>query len=208
MILRYPFALGAAFAVTSGIFFGMQLLIADSDGELKERVKSPPIEMVRVKRDTPPMEKKRELPQKPKTTDEPPPPSMEMSDPGAPGASVAVPIAAPTPQANLNLKAGPNLGAAAVADSAATPLVRVNPTVPRKAKMEGVGGSVLVRFDIGPTGRTQNIVIIEEQPVGYGFGNAVMRAVSRWKYRPKVIDGQGVIQKGLQVRFPFKIESR
>lgn len=208
MIVRYPFALGAAFAVTTGIFFGMQRLIADNDGELKERVKSPPIEMVRVKRDTPPAEKKRELPQKPKTTDEPPPPAMEMSNPGAPGATVSVPIAAPVPTANLDLRAGPNLGAAPVGDAAATPLVRVNPQMPRKAKMEGVGGSVLVRFDIGPTGRTENVEIIEEEPLGYGFGNAALRAVQRWKYRPKVIDGEGVIQRGLQVRFPFKIESR
>lgn len=208
MILRYPFAIGAAFAVTSGIFFGMQLLIADSGGELKDRVKSPPIEMVRVKRDTPPVEKKRELPQKPKTTDEPPPPQMEMSDPGAPGASVAVPIATPTPQADLNLRAGPNLGAAPVGDSAATPLVRVNPQMPRKAKMEGIGGRVLVRFDIGPTGRTENVQVIDEEPLGYGFGNAALRAVKRWKYRPKVIDGAAVIQKGIEVLFPFKIEAR
>lgn len=206
MILRYPFAIGSAFAVTTGIFFGMQLLIADSDGELKERVKSPPIEMVRVKRDTPPVEKKREMPQKPKTTDEPPPPAMEMSNPGAPGASVAVPIAAPTPTANLNLKAGPNLGAAPVGDAAATPLVRVNPTPPRRAQMEGVNGSVLVRFDIGPTGKVMNVQVIEEDPPGYGFGNAVVRAVQRWKYRPKVIDGEGVIQRGMQTRLQFKIK--
>lgn len=208
MILRYPFAIGAAFAVTTGIFFGMQLLIADSGGELKDRAKSPPIEMVRVKRDTPPVEKKRELPQKPKTSDEPPPPQMEMSDPGAPGATVAVPIATPTPQANLNLKAGPNLGAAPVGDASATPLVRVNPQMPRKAKMEGVGGRVLVRFDIGPTGRTENVQVIDEEPLGYGFGNAALRAVKRWKYRPKVIDGAAVIQKGIEVLFPFKIEAR
>ncbi len=206
MILRYPFAIGAAFAVTTGIFFGMQLLIADSGGELKDRAKSPPIEMVRVKRDTPPVEKKRELPQKPKTSDEPPPPQMEMSDPGAPGATVAVPIATPTPQANLNLRAGPNLGAAPVGDSSATPLVRVQPQIPRKARMEGITGSAMVRFDIGPTGRTENVQVIDEEPLGYGFGNAALRAVKRWKYRPKVIDGAAVIQKGLQVRLSFKVD--
>lgn len=205
MILRYPVAIGAAFAVTTGIFFGMQLLIADSGGELKERKPSPPIEMVRVKRESAPIEKKREMPQKPEKMDEPPPPSMEMSDPSAPGAMAAMPIAAPTPQAAVSLQGGPNLGAA-VADSSATPLVRVQPAVPRKAQLEGVSGRVMVRFDIGPTGKVQNVQIIEAEPTGYGFENAVMRAVKRWKYRPKVVNGQAVVQKGIQVALVIKVE--
>lgn len=206
MILRLPVAMASAFAVTAGIFFGMQLLVADEGGELAERKPSAPIEMVRVKRDTPPVVKKREMPQKPETLDEPPPPSMEMSDPGAPGASVAVPIAAPTPSVDVNLRTGPSLGAAPVGDAAATPLVRVNPSMPRKAQLEGVEGLVVVRFDIGPTGKVQNVEVIEENPSGYGFANAALRAVNRWKYRPKVVDGQGVIQKGLQTAIKFTIE--
>lgn len=204
MFLRYPLAIIAAFATTFGIFFGMHLLVVETEGALQAPIQGGTIEMVRVKRETAPVEKKREMPQKPQTLDEPPPPQMEMSDPGAPGgAAVTVPIAAPTPQAAVKMRGGPNLGAAPVGNAAATPLVRVQPQCTRKMQLEGINGSALVRFDIGPTGQTLNVTLIDVEPNGYGIESNVVRAIERWKYRPKVVDGQGVVQKGLQVKISF-----
>lgn len=204
MFLRYPLAIIAAFATTFGIFFGMHLLVVETEGALQAPIQGGTIEMVRVKRETAPVEKKREMPQKPQTLDEPPPPQMEMSDPGAPGgAAVSMPIAAPTPQAAVKMRGGPNLGAAPVGNAAATPLVRVLPQCTRKMQLEGIEGWVEVRFDIGPTGQTTNASVIDAEPKGYGFESNVLRAIERWKYRPKIVDGQGVVQKGLQVKISF-----
>lgn len=206
MFFRYPIAILAAFSTTFVLFYGMHLLVAESDAAMQEPIAGGTIEMVRVKRETTPIEKKRELPQKPQTQDEPPPPQMEMSDPGAPGATVAVPIAAPTPQASVRMRGGPNLGAAPVGNAAATPLVRVLPQCTRKMQLEGIEGWVLVRFDIGPTGKTQNAIAVDAEPKGYGFENSVLRAIGRWKYRPKIVDGQGVVQKGLQVKIKCSLK--
>lgn len=207
MIFRYPLALTLAFGATFGIFFGMHLLVAETDGEMKKPIEGGRIEMVRVKRESRPVEKKREMPQKPETLDEPPPPQMQMSNPGGPGDALSVPISAPSPKAAVKLRGGPNLGAAPVGNAAATPLVRVSPQMPRKAQLEGIEGWVEVRFDIGPTGKVINAKVIDAQPRGI-FENAALRAIKRWKYRPKVVDGQGVIQKGLQVRIKFSIDKR
>jgi len=67
-----------------------------------------------------------------------------------------------------------------------------------------VACAVLVRFDIGPTGSTRNVRIIDEDPLGFGFGAAAVRAVKRWRYRPQIADGAAVVQKGLQVRLAFE----
>lgn len=207
MFLRYPIAIVAAFATTFGIFFGMHLLIAESEGALQTPIAGSTIEMVRVKRETTPIEKKREMPQKPQDLNEPPPPQMEMSNPNAPGATaVAMPIAAPTPQASVKMRSGPNLGSAPVGNAAATPLVRVLPQCTRKMQLEGIEGWVEIRFDIGPTGQTQNAAVIDAEPKGYGFESTVLRAIERWKYRPKIVDGQGVVQKGLQVKIKCSLK--
>lgn len=205
-VLRYPLALGGAVVATVAIFFGMQALVSEVEGELLEARKSPPIQMVRVKHEAPPVEKKRELPQKPQTAEEPPPPSMEMSDPTAPSAAEAVAISAPTPESSFKMQGGTGISTVVAGDTAATPLVRVNPELPLKARAAGIGGRVVVRFDIGPTGNVKNVRIIEEDPTGYGFGKAAKRAVERWKYRPKVIDGQGVIQSGVETELRFTID--
>jgi len=65
----------------------------------------------------------------------------------------------------------------------------------------------VIRFDIGPTGNVRNVVVVEEEPPGFGFGNAAKRAVERWKYRPKVIDGQGVIQSGVETELRFTVDN-
>lgn len=202
--MRYLFTVAAAFVVTGLIFFGMQRLVDEPGGELGARASSPPIEMVRVKRESAPVEKVRELPDKPAMADEPPPPSVSMGQPGAPGLAVSAATGIATPEANVDVRMGSAIDGAPVGDAAASPMVRVNPTMPRKAHIEQVEGVVLVGFDIGPTGSTQNVRVIEEEPPGFGFGGAARRAIERWRYRAKVVDGQPVLQKGLRVRLSFE----
>lgn len=201
--MRYLIPAGLAIAVTCAVFFGMQHLIADPDGELGEPSPRATIEMVRVRHETPAQPKPRTLPHKPEMAAEPPPPAVQMAAPGAPGAVAAAGVDVTTPEADLDIKVEPGIDRAAVGEADATPMVRVEPTMPRKAMIEQVEGVVLVRFDIGPTGSTADVQIVHERPLGFGFGDAARKAVQRWRYRPRVVDGAPVIQKGVQVRLRF-----
>lgn len=202
--MRYLLTVGAAIIVTAAVFLGMQALIGEQDGAVAEPTASPPIEMVRVVRDTPPTEKPRTLPQKPALADEPPPPAMPAAAPGAADAPMIAAGLVATPRAELKLRQTAGVTESAVTDAAASPIVRVNPTMPRKATIEQVEGAVIVAFDIGPTGSTENVRILEEDPPAYGFGAAAVRAVKRWRYRAKIVDGRPVVQKGLRIRLSFQ----
>ncbi len=202
--MRYLLTVGAAIIVTAAVFLGMQALIGEQDGAIAEPTAAPPIEMVRVVRDTPPTEKPRTLPHKPTMADEPPPPSMPTAAPGAPGTPMIAAGLGATPRAELNLRQTAGVTESAVTDAAATPIVRVNPTMPRKATIEQVEGVALLAFDIGPTGSTENVRVLEENPPGYGFGKAAIRAVKRWRYRAQIVDGRPVVQKGLRIRLSFR----
>lgn len=204
--MRYLLTVGAAIAVTAALFLGMQHLISDPGGEVAEPPSGPTIDMVRVQRETAPVEKQRELPQKPEVIDEPPPPVVAAEAPSAPGPGLAVEGSIAAPKARLDLKPGAAVAASAVSDAAATPVVRVNPTMPRKATVEQIPGTVVVAFDIGPTGSTQDVRIVEETPPGFGFGLAARKAVKRWRYRAKIVDGEPVLQKGLRVKLRFEHE--
>lgn len=90
-------------------------------------------------------------------------------------------------------------------DSGAIPIVKVAPTYPARAMSRGVEGYVDLTFDIAATGQPINIQVIAAEPVGY-FENAAQNSLKRWKYRPKLVDGQAVAQYLQSTRIRFELE--
>ena len=84
------------------------------------------------------------------------------------------------------------------------PMVRVNPVYPQSLASRGVEGFVDVVFDVTETGSTQNIEVIYAEPERV-FNSAVIRAVSRWKYKPKMEDGVAVKMQGVRERIRFNL---
>lgn len=89
----------------------------------------------------------------------------------------------------------------------ATPVFRVNPVYPHGPLQRGIEGFVDLGFDIDEKGATQNITVIAAQPERV-FNKAAIKAVSKWRYEPRVIDGEGVYQSGLSTRIRFTISSQ
>ena len=88
--------------------------------------------------------------------------------------------------------------------SEAMPLFRVNPIYPDRQLRLGIEGYVDLRFDINEIGATKNIQVIAAEPAR-GFNNAAIKAVSRWRYEPRVKDGQGIYQSNMTTRIRFSI---
>ncbi len=201
MIQRYAAAGLIAFAVTSGLFYLMQALITKAAGELKESTGSI-VEFVRLKKDSEPEIKKRQLPKKQKPEEPPPPPDLSLSrttslDEGLQDLALAVGL-------DLSIGGGPNLGAA-VSDSDPVPVVRVNPQYPPRAAERGTEGWVELRFTISASGTVQDAEVTKSRP-GKVFDRAALRAVRRWKYNPKIKDGNPVERHGITVRLEFKLQ--
>ncbi len=202
MIQRYAAAGLLAFAVTFGLFYLMQALITKAAGELDESVGSV-VEFVRLKKDTEPEIKKRQLPKKEKPEEPPPPPDLDLSRSNRPEDGLQSMVLAVG--LDFALEGGPNIGAVA-SDGDVVPVVRVSPQYPPRAAERGTEGWVELRFSISTAGTVQDAEVTNSHP-GTVFDRAALRAVRKWKYNPKIEGGVPVVRPGVQVRIRFEIGS-
>ena len=66
-------------------------------------------------------------------------------------------------------------------------------------------GYVKLSFDIDESGNPINIKILDASPKQV-FDRSAIKALTKWKYKPKFVDGVAVVQKDLEVRLDFKLD--
>jgi protein TonB len=203
MTRRYLTTSCLAAAVTFGLFYLMQLLVSVEGSLSEDKFKGRTIEFVRLKRDSDLELKKRKLPDKEQAEEAPPPPDLDLSDIPNPSQS-PLEIAAPGMGFDLALAGGPHLSGPP-SDSDIIPLVRVLPQYPPRALSRGIEGWVLVEFTISPAGTVKDPVVIDAQPSDI-FNRAMLRAIRKWKYKPKIVDGVAVARTGVRVRQNFELD--
>jgi len=139
-------------------------------------------------------------PEKPETPEEPPPdiPQQQL-DVDVP--DTAISMASPV-TANLDI----GLGGGFARDSDYIPVYVPQPQYPRRAQSRGVGGYAVVKVIITTTGGVRDPVLVEEDPEGYGFGTAAVRAAEKLKYNPRVVDGVPQEVPDVIYKFSFAIE--
>ncbi len=76
---------------------------------------------------------------------------------------------------------------------------------PQRAISRNIEGFVDVRFDITPIGTTENVSVVRGVPEGI-FERSAVNAVKRWRYRPKMQEGQAVAYPGMVQRITFVLE--
>lgn len=201
-MLRLVAAIFLAAAITLGLFFLMQALIASGNKELSEPPAGRVLDFVRVKQDEQ-VEKKERKPRKPPKPEEPPPemeqPQMDSPTPNADGA--AMDFAADVSD-DISLDGGLALESG---DGEYLPIVKVTPVYPRRALQRGIQGFVIVEFTVNKVGAVVDPVVIEAQPEGI-FDQAAMDAAKKFKYKPRVINGEPTAVAGVQNRITFKID--
>ena len=73
-------------------------------------------------------------------------------------------------------------------DAPITPIAKIPPMYPLRAKRLGIEGAVTVRFIVNEEGLISNITIIKAEPSDM-FENSVNSCVSRWRFKPGTIEG-------------------
>ncbi len=202
MGIRYTIAGVIAAVVTFGIFFVMQALISAEREPPLDEARGRIIDFVRLKKESDLQLKKRQLPEKREQPEPPPPPDMDFSKSHKPSSNLAA--VSPAFDPDLDLAGGPYLGAAP-SDTDAIPLVRVNPSYPISANERGIEGWVWVEFTISAAGTVKNPRVRESEP-GSVFDRAALRAIAKWKYRPKMEDGKAVERPGVAVKLTFELK--
>ncbi|MCO4799324.1 MAG: energy transducer TonB [Colwelliaceae bacterium] len=193
--------LGAA--VTFALFSFMAFLISSGDRREEEKLDNiivevnttPPKSTAEQRRRVPPPP-----PPPPKTPPKPQAPEPETnSDSGGltfnmPGVQLA--------GANAGISAP---GAGFGRDGDATPIVRIEPKYPIQAARDGKEGWVKLSFSINEIGGVEDVTVIEAKPKRL-FDKEAKRALKKWKYKPKVVDGKPLRQTGLTVQLDFKMD--
>lgn len=188
-------ALGSAF-VTSGLVYMMAQLIAFDDLEFEEPEVYGTLDFLPVVEDLPLDIKDPKVPKPPVVNDEPPPPPMITAS--LTKESIGVSIAPPAKS-----KPGPGtLGP--LVDGEHIPIVKVAPQYPRRAQTNGIEGYVVLSFTITPSGATADPVVIDSQPNGV-FDRSAINAVKKFKYRPKVVNGEAQSVYDVQHRLTYEI---
>jgi len=200
-MVRFLVSILLGAAVTFGLFSFMAYLISSSDRSKEEQQENIIVEV----NTTPP---KSSAEQRRRVPPPPPPPPKTPPKPQA-----------PEPEASNNSGGisfnlpGVNLGGASTSISApgafgrdgdATPIVRIEPKYPIQAARDGKEGWVKLSFTINEIGGVDDVTVIDAQPKRI-FDKEAKRALRKWKYKPKVVDGKPVKQPGLTVQLDFKM---
>jgi protein TonB len=90
-------------------------------------------------------------------------------------------------------------------DGDATPIVRIEPKYPVQAARDGLQGWVKMRFTILEDGSVGDVTVVDAEPKRV-FDREAIRALKRWKYSPKVVDGKAVQQPGIMVQLDFSLD--
>ena len=201
MIGRYVFSIVIGVTVTLSLLFVMQLLIVTGKAALTEPRERYLLEFVRVRRaenlnveDYTP----EKPPKPPEVPPEVPPQDMDSIDPNAPSINVAAPSVG-----NEVEIGGP--GGFNVAEGDYLPIVRVAPVYPARALSRGLEGYVDLRFVVTAAGTVRDPVV--DFSTSSLFERAATRAVLKFKYKPRVVDGVPVEVPDVKTRISFKIEN-
>jgi protein TonB len=85
------------------------------------------------------------------------------------------------------------------------PIVKVAPIYPSRALSRGIEGYVIVEFTVTKTGSVRDPFVVESDPPNV-FDRSAMRAALKFKYKPRMVDGEPVAVSGVQNMITFKIE--
>ena len=195
---RYAISIGLGALVTFALLFVMQLLIATGRGAITEARAFRIVDFVRVERQSI-VETKKEKPEKPpepeQAPDMPSPDTLDSFD-----SSMAVSMSSPVINASLNI-GGVGFG---VSDGEYLPIVKVAPIYPARAASRGLEGYVILEFTVTRAGTVRDVFVVES--TSSIFERAATTAAYKFKYKPRVIDGEPVEVPGVRNKITFVLE--
>jgi len=202
IFIRWSISVVMAAGITVGLFYFMQYLIASG-----ERL-SDPVAVVRIVDSTMPdieLEVIEEI-ERPDPIEEIVPEEIDM------------------PEKQINLNDGPSLAISrqivdigdnldltpasiSSSDGEYLPLVIIAPQYPTRAAQRGIEGWCEVSFTVDALGNVieDTIVVVDAEPPNI-FDRSAIRAAARFKFQPRVVNGQAVEVAGAGYRFTYILE--
>ncbi len=200
--LRTLIAALAAVGVTFGLFLLMYALISSGGDQRAELEAIAGIRFGPVEIPDEIMTRSRRKPVKPPPPKEPPPPprmqisKMDQQVQNMPQMDI--------PDLDVPLIGGSGMfiGNFQQVDQGAEgdiiPVVVIRPMYPREAAISGTQGWVKIEFTITEVGTVKDPRVIDAKPPRI-FNREAIRAILKWKFKPRVVDGIAVERRATQV---------
>jgi protein TonB len=198
MLTRFAIAGVTALVVTFALLWLMQILIATGKDALTNSRDFRFVDFVRIKRDEV-VNLDEDKPEKPPEPEQPPP---EMPQPQVDPLDTSNTVDISIGRMGINLD--PTRGNFAVVDGDYLPIVKVAPIYPRRAQTRGLEGWCLLEFTVTKTGTVRDARAIE--CTSSLFQRASVNAAGKFKYKPRVVDGQEIEVPGVQHIIRFEME--
>ncbi|MAW38929.1 MAG: TonB family protein [Pseudohongiellaceae bacterium] len=202
VFVRWVISMGMAGGITLGLFYFMQFLIATGEA-FDERISvvkivdatMPEIELEVIEEIDKP-EPIEELVQ-----DQPEVQERQTNLDAGPALNIE--------RQSIEIDTGLELSNASISatDGDYLPLVAIAPQYPTRAAQRGIQGWCLVSFTVDGLGNVveETIAVVDAEPPNI-FDRSSIRAATRFKFQPRVVDGQGVEVSGVQYLFRYQLE--
>jgi len=198
MIARLGISLTSGTIITFALLWLMQFLIATGKEALTDANEFRMLDFIRVRQEEMIEQKDRKPPKPPEVEEKPPempPPQLDSLDPTAPKINLGA----------IDVRFEIGLGGTDFnVDGEYLPIVRVEPMYPRRAQSRGIEGFCDMEFTVTQTGEVIDAVAINCS--SSVFENASVKAVLKWKYKPRVVNGEPIDSPGVRTRLTYKFE--
>ena len=190
-------------AVTFALFSFMAFLVGGGAQRGETSAETPVIEITMDRQDSKAQNKPRVVPKPP-----PPPEQPQKPDTTPPDSSSNIDTSMSFNMGGVEAGGASTvfkLGNMMTRDGDATPIVRIEPQYPIAAARDGKEGWVQLRFTINELGGIDDVEVIQAEPKRL-FDKEAIRALKKWKYKPKIVDGKPLKQTGQTVQLDFTLD--
>jgi protein TonB len=191
---------GAAVALLLTWF--MHELIHSSHHELDETKRAHLVDFVRLQREESSVRKDR-LPERPTAAEAPPAPATPQAESRESEMTLEVSDTVLLDNLGGDLQIG-GLGFDS-SDGEYLPIVKIAPVYPQRALLKGIEGECVVMYTVTTNGSTRDVVVLEQMCTDKVFHKSSIAAAKKFKYKPRIIDGEAVEVHRVTNRFIYEL---
>jgi len=199
MIQRFAISISTGVVITFALLWLMQVLIATGRSAIVDQRDFKFVDFVRIKKEELLNTDEDDF-EKPPEPDTPPP---EMPQQQMDNLDTSQTMGVMGFDANFDID-GPAGGGFAIVDGDYLPIVKVAPIYPRRAMSRGLEGQCLLEFTVTTLGTVSDPRVVECS--SSLFASASVNAALKFKYKPRVVDGEPIEVPGVQHLITYKLE--
>jgi periplasmic protein TonB len=204
LILRLAFSAVIGIAAAGLLTWLMFALIQFSTQKVDESARVHILDFVRVKRQEQSVQREARA-ERLQRSDAPPLPDVAaLADTQSGVDAIAVTDMSVTQDVQVDMGTGIGMGAN---EGEYLPIVKVAPIYPVSAASRGIEGECIVEYTVTANGSTRDIRVVEERCPQREFRKPSLAAAARFKYKPRIINGEAVEVVGVQNLFVYNLKA-